>query len=138
MSRGIYESVGIRGIHHAQLTYPLALQAEITYFYTELLGLPRLQGLASGLAEVLHFLAGGQRIDLVPRQQIALGSGPEHGHLALQVSGLGELQQRLLDAGGPVLGISRVADGQRCYVKDPAGNLLELLELEPQLMPRAR
>jgi len=39
------------------------------------------------------------------------------------------LRQQLLVHGGLALEVAPVSEGRRCYARDPAGNLIELLEL---------
>ena len=122
----------VLGVHHVQLSYPAHLQAQVERFYSEGLGLPRIMH-----AQVLAYLAGAQRIDLVPRT--TPGHGCEClGHLALQVAGVEALQQRLQAQGATALAVVRVAEGWRFYAKDPAGNTLELLQPAPLAAPRPR
>ena len=122
----------VQGVHHVQLSYPAHLQTQMERFYSDGLGLPRIVH-----AQVLAYLAGAQRIDLVPRT--TPGHGCEClGHLALQVAGVEALQQRLQAQGATALAVVRVAEGWRFYAKDPAGNTLELLQPAPLAAPRPR
>ena len=58
----------VQGVHHVQLSYPAHLQTQMEHFYSDGLGLPRIVH-----AQVLAYLAGAQRIDLVPRSTAGLG-----------------------------------------------------------------
>lgn len=137
MSAGRLPAEGVvLGMHHVQLSYPAQHQALVESFYGQLLGLPRVVHTQTQ-RHVLSYLAGSQRIDLVPRMA-AHPSCECLGHLALQVAGVQALQQRLLDHGATALAVVRVDEGLRFYAKDPAGNTLELLQPEAHLIERGR
>lgn len=114
----------VLGVHHVQLSYPAHLQTQVERFYGQLLGLPRAP---CAPARVLRYVAGGQRLDLVPRTT-ASHACEYQGHLALRVAGVEALQQRLLAHGATALAVVQVHEGMRFYAKDPAGNTLELLQ----------
>ena len=57
--------MSIQSINHVQLAFPAGAEAPIRRFYSSLLGLPELR-LNAGNA--LRFVAGAQRIDLVPSE----------------------------------------------------------------------
>jgi catechol 2,3-dioxygenase-like lactoylglutathione lyase family enzyme len=97
------------GVHHVQLSYPTRAQAAMERFYGEVLGL---SALSVPGRPGLSFLAGGQRIDLVPYKGQSGGTERAAGNLV-----------RL------ALEVAPVSEGRRCYARDPAGNLIELLEL---------
>ena len=118
----------VLGMHHVQFSYPASQQSLVEQFYGQLLGLPRVVANAAQ-PQLLSYLAGSQRIDLAPRLTTHQPCDCL-GHLALQVSGIEALQQRLLDHGATALAIARVEQGLRFYAKDPAGNTLELLQPE--------
>jgi catechol 2,3-dioxygenase-like lactoylglutathione lyase family enzyme len=117
------------GVHHVQLSYPTRAQAAMERFYGEVLGL---SALSVPGRPGLSFLAGGQRIDLVPYKGQSGGTERAAGnlvHLALTVSDVDALRKQLLVHGGLALEVAPVSEGRRCYARDPAGNLIELLEL---------
>lgn len=118
--------MGIHAIHHAQLAFPAASHAEVRHFYGALVGLTELKIPQS---QTLRFIAGSQRLDLVPHED---AQRPQAGaHLAFEVQGLPQLRQRLLQA-GIALDEKRPLPGHvRFYVQDPAGNQLEFLEPDP-------
>ncbi|CAM3718800.1 VOC family protein [Paracidovorax anthurii] len=113
----------IHSINHVQLAFPAGSEGEIRDFYTGLLGLPEVNYPAEN---ALHFVAGSQRIALVPtaRWQPA----PVASHLAFEVENLPELRGRLLQAELSVVENRSLPGYLRFYVKDPAGNQLEFLE----------
>src|SRR5256885_152152 len=84
------------GVHHVQLSFPARAQAAMERFYGEVLGL---SALTVAGRPGLSFLAGGQRIDLVPYKGQSGGTERAAGnlvHLALTVSDVDALRQQLL------------------------------------------
>lgn len=124
----------VYGVHHVQLSYPLRSQPAVERFYSAVLGLARLE--VAGRPG-LSFLAGGQRIDLLPYREQAGGAQRASAglvQLALVVRDVDGLRQRLLVHGGLALDVAPVTEGRRCYARDPGGNLIELLQL-PAAVP---
>ena len=74
----------------------------------------------------LRFVAGTQRIDLVPTEHWQ--PAPAVSHLAFEVQDLPALRHRLLQAELPLVEARALPGYLRFYVKDPAGNQLEFLE----------
>ncbi len=119
----------VYGVHHVQLSYPQHSQQAVEHFYGCVLGLSR--PVVPGRPG-LSFLAGGQRIDLLPLREPA--SAARQGaaglvQLALAVRDVDSLRGRLLQQGGLAMDVAPVTEGRRCYARDPGGNLIELLEL---------
>jgi catechol-2,3-dioxygenase len=120
--------MNIHSIHHAQLPFRAGDEAQIRRFYHQLIGLTEFQagGQTAKTGVPLRFVAGQQRIDLVPTDPWQ--PNPIPSHLAFEVQGLPTLRSRLLQA-DVALEESRPLVGYlRFYVKDPAGNQLEFLE----------
>lgn len=115
--------MSIHSINHVQLGFPAGQQARVRHFYSDLLGLKEFR---AGGGHALRFLAGSQRVDLVP---VSDWKGtPAPSHLAFEVQNLPGFRAKLLDAGFE-LDESRPLGGHlRFYVNDPAGNTLEFLE----------
>lgn len=125
----------VLGIHHVQLTYPAALHKQVHHFYEDVLGLSCNSAVATvgGQGQVCSYMAGALRLDLVaswaadPLRSRHGAAGL--GHVALQVTGIAALHQRLLAQQCNPLAVVQVREGLRFYVKDPAGNTLELVQL---------
>ncbi|MDD2546098.1 MAG: glyoxalase [Burkholderiaceae bacterium] len=113
----------IHAINHVQLAFPSGAEHQIRHFYARLLGLPELR---TPVGETLRFVAGGQRIDLVPTAQWQ--PQPTVSHLAFEVQDLPRLRSRLLAAELALVENRALPGYLRFYVKDPAGNQLEFLE----------
>lgn len=119
----------VYGVHHVQLSYPQRSQQAVEHFYGSVLGLSR--PVVPGRPG-LSFLAGGQRIDLLPlREPASAAQRAAAGlvQLALVVRDVDSLRGRLFQQGGLALDVAPVTEGRRCYARDPGGNLIELLEL---------
>ncbi len=113
----------IHSIHHVQLPFEASGRNAVRSFYNDLLGLPELNS-PGGVS--LRFVAGTQRIDLVPTE--ATKFAPAASHLAFEVVNLPKLRARLLDAGLTIDESQPLGGHVRFYVQDPAGNALEFLE----------
>lgn len=117
--------MNIHSIHHAQLPFRAGDEAQIRRFYNQLIGLTEFHG-GGQTGAPLRFVAGHQRIDLVPTDNWQPNAIPSH--LAFEVQGLPTLRNRLLSAHVPLEESRPLVGYLRFYVKDPAGNQLEFLE----------
>ena len=118
--------MGVVAINHIQLPY-LKPQAQATRdFYARLLGLP---DIAHPNSDRPRYVAGAQRIDLLPVDHLERAGEPVH--LAFEVTDLPQLRHALLSAGLPLDETRPLAGHRRFYVADPSGNRLEFLEPEP-------
>jgi catechol 2,3-dioxygenase-like lactoylglutathione lyase family enzyme len=117
------------GVHHVQLAAPVGVEGTLRGFYGGVLGMtevPKPAELArrggvwfrSGSAE-LHL---GVEADFRPARK---------AHPGLLVADLPALAARLGAAGHPVEWDDLLPGHRRCYVTDPCGNRLELLEPSP-------
>jgi len=122
--------VSLVGLHHVQLAAPIGSEDALRAFYVDLLGMaevPKPPALAargggwfrSGALE-LHV---GVEADFRPARK---------AHPGLLVEDLDALAGRLTAAGVDVTWDGALPGFRRCYVSDPHGNRLELLEpLDP-------
>ena len=116
----------IHSINRVQLPFPRGEQAQVRRFYGVLVGLTELK---YPVDEALHFVAGSQRIDLVPTDQWRAPSAVSV--LAFEVNNLPRLRHQLLQANVPLEEQSPLPGYLRFYAQDPAGNRLEFLEPDP-------
>jgi catechol 2,3-dioxygenase-like lactoylglutathione lyase family enzyme len=119
--------MGIHAINHVQLAFPAGEEAEVRRFYGALVGLTELRHAAAN--DTLRFVAGSQRIDLIPTENWR--PPPATSHLAFEVRNLPQLRNRLIDAQLLVEEHRPLPGYLRFRVKDPAGNQLEFLEPDP-------
>jgi catechol 2,3-dioxygenase-like lactoylglutathione lyase family enzyme len=114
------------GIHHVMVAMPVGGEERARQFYDALLRLEEIEKPASlrGRGGV-WFMTGNL--------QLHLGVDPdfrpaEKAHVAFEVVGLTGVQHRLAAAGYDTTGDELLPGFDRCYVKDPFGNRIELLE----------
>lgn len=116
----------IDGIDHVQLAMPPGEEQAARDFYAGILGVPEVDK-PENLAK-----RGGCWFE---RGALKIHLGVEHdfrpakkAHPALTVVGLGELIRSLKQAGYEVVQDEPLPGYNRCYVSDPFGNRIELLE----------
>jgi catechol 2,3-dioxygenase-like lactoylglutathione lyase family enzyme len=117
---------GIVGLHHVQLAAPAGSEDRLRWFYGDVLGLPEVAkppvlaargGVWFRSAHVeLHL---GVEEDFRPARK---------AHPGLLVAGLDELARRIEAHGVGVEWDDSLPGFRRCYVADPFGNRVELLE----------
>lgn len=118
----------IVGLDHVQLAAPPGCEEDARDFFGGLLGLPELSK-----PEPLRS-RGGVWFALGERHQLHIGveqefSPARKAHPAFQVAGLDALAERLAAAGHEPRWDDDLPGTRRCYVHDPFGNRLELLEV---------
>jgi catechol 2,3-dioxygenase-like lactoylglutathione lyase family enzyme len=113
-------------MHHVQLAMPEGEEAAAVAFYEGVLGLPRVE-------KPMHLRSRGGCWFELGEVRIHLGvervfRPARKAHPALVVSGLARLRDRLHQAGHPPREGASLPGFDRCYVDDPFGNRIELLE----------
>jgi catechol 2,3-dioxygenase-like lactoylglutathione lyase family enzyme len=113
-------------IDHVQLAMPAGKEQVAAAFYGDLLGLTRLEKPPVLAARGGCWFSNGD---------VALHLGVEadfrpakKAHPAVVVDGFDELCGTLRDAGHEIRFDEEISDVRRCYVDDPFGNRLELVE----------
>lgn len=115
-------------IDHVQLAMPPGEEARATVFYQDLLGLPR-QPKPPALAARGGCWFGAE--DGPVRLHLGVEDpfrAARKAHPALVVDDLDGLSARLDAAGHPVRWDDELPGVRRCYVDDPFGNRIELIE----------
>jgi catechol 2,3-dioxygenase-like lactoylglutathione lyase family enzyme len=121
--------MGVQAIDHVQLAMPAGGEAEAVAFYEGLLGIPH-------VPKPPHLaVRGGCWFEDGPLK-VHLGVEPDFrparkAHPALRVGDLPALRARLEAAGCRIVDDEPLAGHDRCYVDDPFGNRIELLEPLP-------
>ena len=116
----------ILGLNHIQLEAPAGCEAAARAFFGDLLGLAEIEKPANLRGRGGVWFACGS-------QQLHLGVVPSFeprrkGHPALEVRGLDAWRARLAAAGIPIVEDEALPGWNRCYIADPWGNRIELLE----------
>ena len=107
---------------------PRELLAATEAFYRDVLRLRPVPNLAG----ISWFeMDGGDQLHLLEGP----GAGDSNGHFALQVDDLEATIERARAAGAEPHEGSRAWDAERWFVRDPAGNLVELFAVGPPLNP---
>jgi len=117
----------IVGLNHVQLEAPPGCETAARAFYGTLLGLAEIAKPANlrGRGGV-WFACGAQQIHI---GVVAEGFAPRRkGHPALEVRDLAGWRARLVAAGIAIIEDEPLPGWQRCYIADPWGNRIELLE----------
>ena len=116
----------LTGVDHVQLAAPPGCEADARRFFGDLLGLEELEK-----PEPLRsrggvwFRVGAQQLHVGVEADF---SPATKAHPAFSVSGYDELQNRLRAAGVEVLDDASIPGLRRCYLADPWGSRIELVE----------
>jgi catechol 2,3-dioxygenase-like lactoylglutathione lyase family enzyme len=116
----------IDGIDHVQLAAPVGCEDAARRFFGELLGLDELakpEPLRSRGG--VWFRAGGQQLHVGVEADFAPA---RKAHPAFSASDYDALQNRLRAAGVEITDDDSIPGLRRCYVADPWGNRIELVE----------
>lgn len=111
-------------LQHASVQVPEELLEVCGRFYERTIGMERIPHLAGrawfrfGDGDHVHLLTGP-------------GAPESMAHLALQVDDLEATLDRCRAAGSPLREADRIWGEERWFVRDPAGNLVELFAVAP-------
>jgi len=116
----------VTGIDHVQLAAPSGCETVARYFYGELLGLPEVPKPPTLVGRGgVWFQAGAQGLHIGVE---AAFTPARKAHPALLVHDLDALAERLAVANVAITWDAELPGYHRCYVADPWGNRIELLE----------
>ena len=111
-------------------------------FYTETLGLRQAFRIdeADGSPKLIYLaIAPMHFLELLPSDKVASTLPVEHGyaHICLEVEDIQAYRDRLISLG---IAVTEVVTGftrcKLCWINDPEGNLIELMEFPPDCMQR--
>jgi catechol 2,3-dioxygenase-like lactoylglutathione lyase family enzyme len=121
--------VGVVAIDHVQLAMPAGGEGDAIGFYEGLLGIPNVPKPPHLAARGgCWFEAGALKVHLGVEQDFRPA---RKAHPALRVRDLPALRGRLEAAGCRIVDDEPLEGYDRCYVDDPFGNRIELLEPDP-------
>jgi catechol 2,3-dioxygenase-like lactoylglutathione lyase family enzyme len=113
-------------LHHASVQVPAQDLERCSAFYRDVLGLRQVENLA-GIA--WFELPNGDHIHLLEGQ----GAATSGAHFALQVDDFEDTLARVVEHGGEVHVSDDLWGSPRRFIRDPAGNLLEVFSSPPPL-----
>jgi trans-aconitate 2-methyltransferase len=116
---------GITGLDHVQLAAPPGTEPQLRAFYTGPLGMTEIPKPAELPQIGCWFQGGGLQLHLGMEEGYR---PPGKAHPGIRVRGLREVAARLARHGAEPAWDDRLPGVRRCYVQDPVGNTLELLE----------
>ena len=117
----------VTSLHHVNVTVPPELEAAAKDFYGQLLGLTQVPKPAAARQTGAWYQIGANQLHLSVEDE-------DHGplstrHVCLIVSDLNESAERFRAAGVEIVADPRPVPGtNRFYVRDPAGNQLEIVQ----------
>lgn len=116
----------ITALHHVNVTVPAELEDAAKQFYGLVLGLKQIPKPATSRQSGAWFEIGNAQLHLsVEDEEQALSSR----HVCFAVSDLAEAERRFREAGVVIIADPRPnPDSPRFYVRDPAGNQLEIAQ----------
>ena len=117
-------------IHHVAIPRPPASARAARAFYGDLLGLTeRSPGDGEGPGRILRFGAGATEIHLIVEE--IFGQDRSGRHFCLAVDDIETLRLRLEESGVAVVGEGLSQDSPHYFIRDPFGNLLEIVAITP-------
>lgn len=117
----------VTALHHVNVTVRPELEASAKYFYGSVLGLEQVPKPAAARQTGAWYQIGDNQLHLSVEDETP---GPASSrHVCFMVSDLAETKRRFRDAGFDIIPDPRPIPGtQRFYVRDPAGNQLEIVQ----------
>ena len=117
----------ITALHHVNITIPAELEAATKEFYGSVLGLCQVAKPATSRQSGAWYQIGDTQLHLSVADE---RRGPlSSRHVCFTVSDLGEAEKRFRQAGVEIIPDARPVPGtDRFYVRDPAGNQLEIAQ----------
>ena len=115
------------GLDHINVTAPAELEGEVLDFYSGCLGLERIDKSQGTRSAGAWFRAGPVEIHV----SIDEHNPQKAPHFGLVVSDFSAALARIREAGCHVEQARPIPGRERCFTRDPAGNLVELIAFEP-------
>lgn len=116
----------VLSLEHVTVTTPEELEQEVLTWYSEVLGLIRVDK-----PEGAH--PGGGWFEIGPQQlhlMIDPHNPPKNAHFCLRVADLETFVDKLRTSGCHIEQARQVPGRKRCFTRDPAGNSIEIVSLE--------
>jgi predicted enzyme related to lactoylglutathione lyase len=117
----------VTSLHHVNVTVSPELEAETKHFYGDVVGLQQVPKPATARQTGAWYQIGESQLHLSVEDE---ERGPlSSRHICFHVSDLAEAEKKFRDAGVEIITDARsIAGTLRFYVRDPAGNQLEIVQ----------
>ena len=117
----------VTSLHHVNVTVPPELEAATKHFYGEVVGLKQVLKPATARQTGAWFQIGENQLHLSVEDEESAHLSSRH--VCFHVSDLAEAENKFRDAGVEIIADARpIAGTLRFYVRDPAGNQLEIVQ----------
>ena len=116
----------VSALEHVTVTTPDELQDEVLAWYTDVLGLERLQKPHEAKTGGGWFRAGAQQVHVL----IDPHNPPKNAHFCLLVTEFESFVENLRTHGCHIEQASVIPGRHRCFTRDPAGNSIEIAALD--------
>ena len=117
----------VTALHHVNVTIPAVLETAAKEFYSSVVGLKQIPKPATARQSGAWYQIGANQLHLSVEDE-ARGSLSSR-HICFSVDDLAEAEARFRNAGIEIIPDRRPVPGsQRFYVRDPGGNLLEIVQ----------
>lgn len=114
-------------LHHVNVTVPSELEQEAKEFYGDVLGLEQVPKPSGSRPAGAWYQIGANQLHLSVEDERSGSLSTRH--ICFAVDDLKETENRFRDAGVEIIADPRPVEGNpRFYVRDPAGNMLEIVE----------
>ena len=122
------EEFRVIGLSHVNVTVPAEVEADAKHFYGTLLGLneiPKPVGTRQNIGA--WYELGGVQLHLSVEESVPNAASDRH--ICYVVPDIAVAQRHLSDAGTEIISDPRpIAGVNRFYVRDPGGNLIEIVQ----------
>jgi catechol 2,3-dioxygenase-like lactoylglutathione lyase family enzyme len=116
----------VTGVDHVNVTTPAELEEDVLSFYETCLGLERIKKPIGTRPSGAWFRAGSAEIHV----SIDEHNPQRDSHFGLVVSNFDATVEHIRDAGCHIEQAHPIPGRERCFIRDPAGNLVELIAYE--------
>ncbi|MFY9619010.1 MAG: VOC family protein [Pyrinomonadaceae bacterium] len=114
-------------LHHVNVTVPAELEAAAKHFYVAVIGLKQIPKPATSRQSGAWYEIGEAQLHLSVKDEAREQRGS--GHVCFAISDLAEAEQKFRDAGVEIiLDAEPNPNSPRFFVRDPGGNLLEIVQ----------
>ena len=116
----------VLSLEHVTVTTPEELEDEVLTWYSEVLGLERVDKIEGSKPGGGWFLIGDRQLHLM----IDPHNPPKNAHFCVRVGDFDSFVSNLRANGCHIEQARQLPGRKRCFTRDPAGNSIEIIALE--------